>query len=74
MATFKEFLLNENMPGEPKVVYIRYNPEYDEYRVPAPDGSEEGAYYTDDKEDAVGTAKNFMYKGQDIMIKFTRAK
>jgi len=33
-----------------------------EYRVPSPDGTEAGAYYTDDREDAIGTAK-MLYKG-----------
>ena len=28
-----------------------------EYRVPGPDGTEAQAYYTDDRDDAVGTAK-----------------
>lgn len=41
-----------------------------EFRVPAPDKREASAYYTDDKEDAIGTAENFMYKGQNITIKF----
>ena len=40
-----------------------------EYIVPAPDGREMGNYYTDDKEDASGTA-HAMYKGQDIKIRF----
>jgi hypothetical protein len=30
--------------------------EDEEYRVPSPDGTEDGAYYTDDLEDARGTA------------------
>jgi hypothetical protein len=29
----------------------------DEYRVPSKDGREAGAYYTNDKEDALATAK-----------------
>jgi hypothetical protein len=39
-----------------------------EFRVPAPDGYENGAYYTDDKTDAVGTAKK-MY-GALMIAKF----
>jgi hypothetical protein len=39
-----------------------------EYRVPAEDGYEDGAYYTDDKEDAVSTAKKVF--GDDATIKF----
>lgn len=48
--------------------------DYDgEFRVPSPDGSEAGAYYTDDKEDAEGTVRNFMYKDADqIVIKYRR--
>lgn len=42
----------------------------DEYRVPGPDGREATAYYTDDRQDAKGTAINFMYKGQDIQVRF----
>ena len=45
-----------------------------EYRVPSPDGNEEGAYYTDDMEDAIGTAKNFMYKDENIKIRFKKVE
>ena len=41
-----------------------------EYRVPAPDNREEGAYYTDCKDDAKATATNYLYKGLDVVIKF----
>jgi len=43
-----------------------------EYRVPGPDGREETAYYTDDKEDALGIAAREY--GEDILnnIKFKR--
>lgn len=41
-------------------IYITLD-DNSEYRVPAPDGREAGAYYTDDKEDAVGTAR-LLYK------------
>ena len=60
--------------GEPRItptVTIAYNPDYDEYRVPAPDGREEGAYYTNWKDDAVDTAK-VMYGGAPT-IRFKRA-
>ena len=40
----------------------------DEYRVPSPDGTEAGAYYTDDKEDAINTAR--VMHGDDIVILF----
>ena len=43
---------------------------YDEYRVPAPDGEERGAYYTNDKDDARGTAA-LMYH-RKIKIAFRR--
>ena len=36
-----------------------------EYKVPGPGALSASAYYTDDKEDAVGTAL-MMYKGLDI--------
>ena len=39
-----------------------------EFRVPAPDGYEDGAYYTDSKEDAAGTAQKVF--GPDIIIKY----
>lgn len=38
-------------------IVITYSDEYNEYRVPGPDATEAQAYYTDDKEDAVDTAK-----------------
>ena len=44
---------------------------WDEYRVPAPDGTEAGAYYTDDKEDAVGTARHMYKSFGTVEIKFT---
>jgi hypothetical protein len=39
-----------------------------EYRVPAKDGYEDGAAYTDDKDDAIATAKRVF--GKDVEIKF----
>ena len=39
-----------------------------EYRVPGPEHTEAQAYYTDDREDAVGTAKQV--HGKDIEIHF----
>ena len=36
-----------------------------EFRVPAPNGKEAGAYYTDDKEDAIASAKA-MYKNDEL--------
>ena len=39
-----------------RVVTITYSRDWGDYRVPAPDGREVSAYYTDDLEDAVGTA------------------
>ena len=48
-------------------VYIKKTPE-GEFRVPGPKGKEEAAaYYTDDKEDAIGTAKQ-MHPGKEIII------
>ena len=51
-------------------VTIKWDGE--EYRVPSADGREEGACYTDDREDAIGTATNYMYKGQDVVVKVRR--
>jgi len=46
------------------------NDGYD-YRVPAPDGREESAYYTDNKQDAIDTARGrFMYNCRDLKIRF----
>ncbi len=45
-----------------RTVKIKFDGQ--EYRVPAVDGKEEGAYYTDDREDALGTAKNFIWKDE----------
>ena len=42
----------------------------DEYKVPAPDGEERGAYYTNDRNDARGTAR-LMY-AKKIKIDFRR--
>jgi hypothetical protein len=40
-----------------------------EYRVPAPDGFENGAYYSDDRKDAVSTCVS-MYKPNTPVITF----
>ena len=41
-----------------------------EYRVPGPDATEMQAYYTDDKEDAIGTAKHvFKDLGEKLQIR-----
>jgi hypothetical protein len=50
-------------------VNIRYSSEFEEYRVPSPDGREAGAYYTNDKQDAIGTALH-MYRGIACHITF----
>lgn len=41
-----------------------------EYRVPGPEGTEAQACYTDDKEDAIGTAKAVF--GPNIKFSFRR--
>ncbi len=52
--------------GEPLVIQKKQDGEY---RVPGPAGKEEAAaYYTDDRQDAIGTAKA-MY-GADAVLKF----
>ena len=43
--------------------------DYD-YRVPARDGREAGAYYTDDREDAIGTARHMW--GADVAISWRK--
>jgi len=51
-------------------IIIQFDGE--QYKVMSPDGREEAAAYTDDKEDAIGTARaNY---GNDINIKFKRVK
>jgi hypothetical protein len=50
------------------------NDDNDEYRVPSPDGTEGGAYYTTDRDDAIDTAHD-MYKRaghKKIMVRFRR--
>jgi hypothetical protein len=42
-----------------------------DYRVPGPDGREETAYYTDDRDDACDTAR-VMYPDNDLNIRWKR--
>jgi hypothetical protein len=51
-----------------KTITITKNVNYNEYRVPGKKGTEASAYYTDDKEDAINTAK--AEHGKNITIKF----
>lgn len=51
-----------------KIVTIKKNVSYNEYRVPGKSGNEASAYYTDDKDDAIATAR--AEHGNDIIIKF----
>ena len=53
----------------PHKVTILKNTSTGEYRVPGPAGTEAQAYYTDDRQDAVGTAKH-MWKSYDIVFTF----
>lgn len=54
------------MPTDrPKVVII-YSLEWAEYRVPGLDNTEEQIYFTDDKEDALDTAKAIFGANADI--------
>lgn len=57
--------LEELMEG---TIWIKYDGE--EYKVPGPDHRDQSDYFTDDKEDAIGTAKAM--HGDDIIIKFKR--
>lgn len=53
-----------------KQIKVRKN-EYDEYEVPVPTpDAPQAIYYTDDKDDAIGTAK--MILGDDIVCTFKR--
>lgn len=40
----------------------------DEFRVPGPGKTESSAYYTDDREDAIGTARAMW--GKDVQFSF----
>lgn len=51
-----------------KTITIIKNLNYNEYRVPGKKGTEASAYYTDDKEDAIATAK--AEHGKNVVIKF----
>ncbi len=53
---------------EPKTVVIKKSTVYNEYRVPGKKDTEASAYYTDDKDDAITTAK--AEHGDNIVIKF----
>ncbi len=59
-----------------KTIVIKKDSSTGEFRVPSFDNKEAGAYYTDDKEDAIDTAKD-MYKRagfDNIDIKFRTVK
>ena len=58
------------MVTKSKEIVIRYNRAYNEYRVPGKKGTEASAYYTDDKEDAIRTAR--AEHGRNISIKVKR--
>jgi hypothetical protein len=51
-----------------KTITIVKNIGLNEYRVPGKKGTEASAYYTDDKDDAIATAK--AEHGRNIVIKF----
>ena len=53
---------------EPKTITIRKNISLNEYRVPGKRNTEASAYYTEEKEDAVLTAKDM--HGKNVIIKF----
>ena len=64
----KEVKSMEN-PKHLKKITILKDTSTGEYRVPGPAGTEAQAYYTDDRNDAIGTAQH-MWKGHDISITF----
>jgi hypothetical protein len=49
------------------IVTIRYNRNLNEYKVPGIPNNEANAYYTDDRKDAIDTAKSIY--GTDVTIK-----
>ncbi len=49
-------------------IVVTYCLEYAEYRVPGPDATEAQAYYTQDKDDAIDTAKAIF--GANVKIEF----
>lgn len=59
-------------PAQSRKITIKYHRGYDEYRVPSPDGSEAGAAYTNDKQDAIGTAKAM--HGDHVAITFRKVE
>ena len=61
MFTFREYLLAENT-----MVTITYISESDEYGVPEKNGEK---YHTNDKQDAITTAKSIY--GNEVTIKHT---
>lgn len=60
-----EQLIKEN---KQKMVTIEKSSVTKEYRVPSEDGYENGAAYTDDKQEAIAIAKRVF--GSDCIIKF----
>lgn len=60
-------ILTENKEEVVKVT-IEKDSSTGEFRVPAKDKSEKGAYYTDDKQDATDTAKKIY--GEKVKISF----
>lgn len=64
LNSYKERLHNAD---DKNIIVIRK--QDGEFRVPAPNGEEEGAYYTDDKDDAISTAK-VMYDNDELVVKF----
>ncbi len=70
MFTFREYLINEA-----KDVTITYDPDNDEYSFPhggKVTKDDDGKGYTDDKEDAEGTARKC--HGEDCNIKHVRKR
>lgn len=61
-----DFLQTLTLLTESKVITIEKS--NGEYRVPSEDGYEDGAHYTDDKDDAIAVAKKVF--GSNITIKF----
>lgn len=60
-------------PKKSNAITILYNIDYEEYRVPGKNGKEASAYYTSDKRDALGTAKE-IYGYEIFKIKRVHSK
>ena len=59
-------------PFSSRNVTIIFDPDWNEYRVPGPAGTEAQAYYTDDRDDAIDTALVIWGAGANISVQRKR--